>query len=234
MTSTEVYHYQGRELDTFAHAKRWKAYWARYISKWIGGDVLEVGAGLGTNTSLLQNQAVRSWHCLEPDPELEANLSAAIANIAGCSASQGTIRNVGARRFDSILYIDVLEHIEADRDELSNAASLLRPGGHLIVLSPAHQFLFSEFDKSVGHCRRYNRKSLRRCSPDSCKLEEISYLDCAGIVLSLANRVLLGQSTPTLDQIETWDQYVVPISRILDSVFRYRIGKTVIGIWTRV
>jgi 2-polyprenyl-3-methyl-5-hydroxy-6-metoxy-1,4-benzoquinol methylase len=234
MMSTEVYHYQGQELDIFAHARRWKIYWARYISKWIHGDILEVGAGLGTNTALLQSQSVRSWHCLEPDPELETQLATAIANIPVCSASRGTIRSMASRRFDSILYIDVLEHIERDSDELSIAASLLRPGGHIVVLSPAYQFLFSEFDKSIGHCRRYDGNSLRRCSPHSCKLEKISYLDSVGIFLSLANRVLLRQSTPTLQQIRTWDKYIVPISRVLDPALGHSIGKTVVGIWTRL
>ena len=97
MTSDKAFQYQGKELDLFAHAEHWKAYWASHIGKWVHGDVLEVGAGLGTNTKLLQNSTVRSWHCLEPDLELAARLQLAIADLPACSASMGTIRDVAER-----------------------------------------------------------------------------------------------------------------------------------------
>lgn len=64
-------------------------------------------------------------------------------------------------RFDTILYIDVLEHIADDRAELVEAARRLNPGGYLVVLSPAHQWLFTAFDAAIGHVRRYTAKSLR-------------------------------------------------------------------------
>jgi len=109
-----TFEYQGQELDLFAHAKRWKQYWAAQINPWISGDVLEVGAGLGRNTVILQNAAVRSWHCLEPDPRLAAETAATAAAMPHCTASAGTIATIQNREFDSILYIDVLEHIDTD------------------------------------------------------------------------------------------------------------------------
>lgn len=233
MTVSGVLQYQGRELELFAYAKRWKAYWASAISNWIHGDVLEVGAGLGTNTLLLQDGAVRSWHCVEPDPDLAARLASNIAHLPACTAIRGTIQSVSDKRFDSILYLDVLEHIEKDREELAMAARLLRPAGHIIVLSPAHQFLFSKFDSSIGHYRRYNRSSLLACSPATCRVEALFYLDCAGVFLSLTNRVMLRQRSPSLKQIQAWDKYAISISRVIDPAFGYRVGKTIVGVWTR-
>jgi len=160
-------------------------------------------------------------------------LAEAVAHLSACSVSRGTITSVSECRFDSVLYIDVLEHIEADREELAAAANLLCPGGHVIVLAPAHQFLFSEFDAAIGHCRRYNKTSLRACSPPNCRLEAMFYLDCAGVFASLANRVILRQSAPTLKQIKAWDNYIVPVSRLLDPLLGYAVGKTIVGVWTR-
>lgn len=233
MTGGDTFSYQGRELDVFAAALHWKAYWASRIGRWVRGDVLEVGAGLGANTTLLQNSRVRSWRCIEPDPQLAAQLAGAVAHLPVCSVSAGTIASVAESRFDAILYIDVLEHIEADRDELRAAAKMLRDAGHVIVLAPAHQFLFSEFDASIGHYRRYNRTSLAACSPTGCRLEAMFYLDCAGMLASLANRILLRQSQPTAAQIGLWDNYIIPVSRVLDPVLRYSFGKTICGVWTR-
>lgn len=233
MTRAGSFQYAGKELDVFAHARRWKAYWASRIRTWIAGDVLEVGAGLGENTAVLQSTAVRSWHCLEPDPGLGARLAATVAPLGNCSIGIGTIASVRGRQFDSIVYIDVLEHIEADRDELAAAAELLRPDGRIVVLSPAFQCLFSEFDAAIGHFRRYNRRSLSACSPAGCRVEAVFYLDCAGLAASLANRLLLRQDNPTLRQIEFWDRVIVPVSRLVDPVIRYTAGKTIVGVWQR-
>jgi SAM-dependent methyltransferase len=229
---TDSFKYQGEELDLFAHAHNWKHYWASKIRPWVHGDVLEVGAGIGTNTQLLQNPDVRSWHSLEPDPELSRRLQETVNGVPGHRVTTGTIASITGDRYDSILYIDVLEHIERDREEVCNAADLLRPGGHVIVLSPAQQFLFSEFDRAIGHFRRYDAASLRRCSPETCNVETIFYLDAVGMAASLANRVLLKQNQPTVSQIQTWDTYIIPLSRILDPIVRVT-GKTIVGVWTR-
>ena len=233
MTRGYGFAYPGQELDIFAAASHWKAYWASRIRPWIRGDVLEVGAGLGANTAFLQNSDVCSWHCVEPDPGLAGRLANAVARLRVCSVSRGTIASVVGHQFDLILYIDVLEHIEADRCELATAADLLREGGHIVVVAPAHQFLFSEFDAAIGHFRRYNGASLRACSPPDCQLRAMLYLDCIGLFASAANRILLRQSQPTAAQIRRWDSYMVPLSRAIDPLLRYSVGKTICAVWER-
>jgi len=230
---SQEFTYQGQELDVFAAAANWKKYWSSRLRRWVRGDVLETGAGIGANTALLQGGQVRSWHCLEPDPKLAATLRQAVASLPDCRVTVGTIASVSAAQYDAILYIDVLEHIEADRAEMAAAAKLLRPGGSVIVLSPAHQSLFSEFDASIGHYRRYNRESLRACSPPGCRLAAMFYLDSVGMLASLANRTLLRQGKPTAGQIALWDNFMIRASRLLDPMLAYRLGKTICAVWTR-
>ena len=151
------YQYEGQELDSFAHAQNWKNYWSSCVLPSISGDVLEVGAGIGVNTPILVSNAVGSWTCLEPDPELAGRAQAALQNnpkTTACEVVVGTTASVlpSGRQFDTLVYIDVLEHIPEDADELKTAARLLRRGGKLVVLSPAHQWLYSPFDKAIGHC----------------------------------------------------------------------------------
>src|SRR5262249_19659327 len=138
-----------------------------------------------------------------------------------------------AARFDAILYIDVLEHIEDDRGELARAAERLNAGGALIVLSPAHPFLYTPFDAEIGHFRRYTRASLRAAAPDSLRIGKLKYLDSAGMLASAGNRVLLKASMPTEKQILTWDRMLVPVSRVIDPLLMGRVGKSVLGIWTK-
>jgi len=229
--------YAGGELDLFLHARRWKTYWSSRLAPHVQGDVLEVGAGIGANTVLLRSDRQRSWLCLEPDRQLVARLDAALAAAAlsdRCAVRTGTLADLDSGlRFDSILYIDVLEHIEDDRSEAARAAEHLRPGGILGVLAPAHPWLFSPFDASIGHHRRYTKATLREAVPASLDVVELSYLDSVGMAASLINRLLLRQSLPTPRQIRTWDRLMVPCSRVLDPVLGRCVGKTVLGVWRK-
>ena len=230
--SADSFEYVGQELDIFAHARNWKSYWTAQIRRYVHGDVLEVGAGIGANTNQLQNSDVKRWVCLEPDPMLASQLSKSVGGLGHCSVQVGTVSKIADQSFDSILYIDVLEHIEQDRQELEAAACLLRPGGHLIVLSPAHQFLYSPFDQSIGHFRRYTKETLLACGPRQLQLSTLIYLDAGGMITSFANRALLKQSMPTLRQVLMWDRFIIPVSRLLDPLLGYSLGKSVVGVWT--
>jgi SAM-dependent methyltransferase len=228
--------YVGSELDLFATVWNWKAYWSRQIRPFLRGDILEVGAGIGSNNRFFNPRGAGRWVCLEPDPELTAQLvknSRETKTRRAYETICGTLASLADQQFDTIIYIDVLEHIENDREELNQAASRLRPGGHMIVLSPAHQRLFSPFDAAIGHFRRYNRLMLRTISPASLQLERMRYLDCAGLILSAANLLLLRQSMPTKAQLRFWDHWIVPVSRVLDKLFLYSVGKTIIAVWRK-
>jgi SAM-dependent methyltransferase len=227
------YQYEGAELDLFENAANWKLYWSERIARYVRGDVLEVGAGIGANTGLLLSQAFDTWTCLEPDAALAARI--ALPPGGRHRSKTGTTAALDVKDlYDSILYIDVLEHIEEDAAELARAARHLRSGGYLIVLSPAWPFLFSPFDTAIGHYRRYTRASLRTAARESCLTETaLFYLDCAGMLASAANRLLLRSAMPTLDQILLWDRRLVPVSRRIDWLFGEHIGKTIIGVWEK-
>jgi 2-polyprenyl-3-methyl-5-hydroxy-6-metoxy-1,4-benzoquinol methylase len=135
--------------------------------------------------------------------------------------------------FDTILYIDVLEHIENDSIELEMAASRLHKHGKLIILSPAFPALYSHFDKAIGHHRRYTKNEMNALMPQSMSKILLRYLDGSGFFLSFANRLLLKQMYPTLKQIKFWDKYLVPVSIISDRIFNYSFGKSILGIWEK-
>lgn len=228
--------YVGSELDLFAAATRWKDYWSSQLRPYITGDVLEVGAGLGSNTPFLDSGENRRWVCLEPDAELFGTLKESVRESGTPrEVMRGTLADLDSRQqFDTIIYIDVLEHIEKDGEELRAAGARLRAGGRILVLSPAHQWLFTPFDAAIGHYRRYNRGDLRRISPEGLRVERLFYLDSAGLLLSMGNRFFLQQSMPTKAQLKVWDTYVVPVSRVLDPCLFHSIGKTVVGVWKRL
>lgn len=227
--------YPGGELELFAEAHNWKGYLRDQMEGFLGERVLEVGAGIGATTDALFRDGVRRWVCLEPDPSLAGRLRRRRETgelPAACAVVRGTTEALGgATGFDTVLYVDVLEHIADDVGELERAAGLLAPGGRLVVLAPAHAFLFTPFDRAVGHYRRYGRGHLVERAPGHLEVVRARYLDSVGLLASLANRVLLRSSMPTRGQIRVWDRLMVPASRLVDPFLAGRVGKSVLVAW---
>jgi 2-polyprenyl-3-methyl-5-hydroxy-6-metoxy-1,4-benzoquinol methylase len=227
------FEYVGSELEVFSIARNWRAYWTTKIRPHLGNKVLEIGAGIGSATKQLSNKS-NLWVAVEPDRTMAETLQLEILP-ANTSVICGTIDSVAGNReyFESILYLDVLEHIENDILEVQKASDLLIVGGKLIILSPAHNSLMSAFDRQIGHYRRYSKASLDQIRPEGMILESAIYLDSLGLVASIANRFLLQQDQPKKSQIKFWDSVLIPISRIVDRVLLNKVGKTVVVVWKK-
>ncbi|HET6317197.1 MAG TPA: class I SAM-dependent methyltransferase [Chloroflexota bacterium] len=237
MTSAQPSRYPGGELELFAAAAHWKSYIAAQIRPYLGPEVLEVGAGIGATTRLLCTPEQTNWLALEPDPSLASEAVAAFTReplAAPWKVVAGTLESIDAgMRFSSVLYVDVLEHINDDRAELRRAAERLRPGGYLVVLAPAHQWLYSPFDRAIGHCRRYSASILRKAAPPELTPVRMRYLDAVGLLASSGNRFLVRQAMPTRTHIAAWDRVMVPLSRLVDPLLGFTVGKSVLAIWRR-
>ncbi len=229
--------YIGQELDVFKEAVNWKTYWLKHVKSYINGKVLEVGAGLGVNTKMIIEECsdINSLTAIEPDNKLASQ----ILDYVGPVHNNLTIKNCytsdldPAEKFDTIMYIDVIEHIEDDKGEIARAEALLKDNGHLIVLVPAHNYVFSPFDKAIGHFRRYDKKMLRKVASGNMNLRRIFYLDSLGLLASLVNKYFLKQSYPTKQQVLKWDRLIVPLSKVSDKIILHSNGKSLIGIWQK-
>ena len=235
---TSSFEYVGSELELFARATNWKSYFQERLRPFIGHRVLEVGAGLGGTTQVLCTGEQTRWVCLEPDKQLVAEIEQAITSgdlPACCESAHGTLPTplFPHRSFDTLMYIDVLEHIEKDRREVEIALEYLEPGGHLLVLSPAHDWLFSPFDAALGHYRRYSKPMMRALTPQTATLIHLEYLDSVGLLASIANRLFLKQRKPRPDQIAFWDQRMIPASRRIDPILGHNVGKSIIAVWKK-
>ena len=233
MTDSRDYAYEGSELEVFADAHNWRAYWSSLVRPFLGRRVLEVGAGIGSVTRVLYSPGSQ-WTALEPDPLLSARIPETMGPDADVTVVTGSLATLPAgESFDSVIYIDVLEHIEHDAAEVQSAWDHLNRGGTLVVLAPAHQWLFTPFDAAIGHFRRYSLTQLRALRPSTATEVFGGYLDSAGVLASAGNRMLLRSAHPTREQIALWDTRLVPVSRALDRVLRHRIGKSVLIVWRK-
>lgn len=229
--------YIGKELELFSNAKNWAHYLESQIKPYLHGTVIEVGAGIGSRTQQLC-QYVDTWIAVEPDYEMWLHLTTIIKSsqsMKNVQAFHGTLKDLPKNLYaDAILYVDVLEHIENDQQELLLAKAKLHSMGFLVVLSPAHQWLYSEFDRSIGHWRRYSLKSLLDIAPTKMKISSQKMLDSVGMFASLANKLLLKKNMPTRRQISFWDKYLVRASKYLDPLIDYSLGKSVLVVWQKI
>ena len=235
--STKSFHYETNQdkCDRLTHSfdiDQWKRYFSDQLSPFISGDVLEVGAGVGSSTKALFKPEASSWVCLEPNQDLYKELQknhqlGKVPEI--CQLEQGVLSEFNTEAtFDTILYIDVLEHIENDRAEIDLAMSKLKPNGKLIILSPAYQWLYSEFDLAVGHYRRYHRQSILKVIDSTVCSSKIFFLDSLGILASLANKWILKQANLSEANYKFFNTVIITISRWLDPLFGRSFGRSIV------
>lgn len=227
--------YIGDELTLFSDVNNWKGYWGNRVSPYLGESVLEVGAGIGTNMlQLIKTDSVKKWVCIEPDKKLADQISYNATEDKKLGVKTCFLKDYkGQEKFDSILYIDVIEHIEDAESELELALKYLKPGGYLIILVPAYNFLYNEFDKAIGHYRRYNKAMLKASIPKGMKKEKLFYLDSMGFFASLVNKLFLHQAYPSEKQVRFWDTTIVSLSKFTDILTFNSMGKSLIGIWRK-
>lgn len=237
MTESGPFSYSGTELDLFATASHWKTYWSQVIDPYLGQRVLELGAGIGANARALRHRHLARWLSVEPDAAMVGQIKESITrgelsprHEAVCGTSLNLPQD---EHFDTILYLDVLEHIRDDRAELERVTRLLQPGGHVVILAPAHNFLYTPFDRKIGHFRRYDKAMLRAIVPQELRIRRLHYLDSVGMLASLANRLLLQSDSPSPGQIRFWDSVLVRMSRLVDPLTGFQLGKSIVCILDR-
>ena len=227
--------YPGRDLEAMSFASNY-ARWVRDLfAPFLRGELCEVGAGSGNFTSLLATDAVTSITALEPSADMFPLLAARVRDAAAVETVQGTLAALPAqRRFDTFVYNNVLEHIGDDAGELAAVRERLRPGGHVCIFVPALPCLMSDFDRSIGHVRRYRRRELAaRLQGAGLGIVRLHYFDAPGILPWLVSmRWLKGG----LDErkVRLYDRYAVPAIRALESLIRPPIGRNLVAIARRI
>ena len=156
----------GRTLEVFADTPRINRWIYSKLAADVHGDVLEIGSGIGNLSAHIVANATSVVLSDMESHYLEA-LSARFANDTRVSVARYNLDGepppeIARRRFDAIVAVNVIEHIEDDRALVARLAALLKPGGKLLVYVPACPFAYGTLDRALGHYRRYTRASLTK------------------------------------------------------------------------
>jgi hypothetical protein len=226
MKSKKKIFYPGWELKYFDKAYNFREYQFEFIKNHLKGELAEIGAGTGVFIPFYK-KITKSITIYEPSLNLFKILKKKYKNIRIFNK----ILNKNNELYDVIIYMDVIEHIKNYENELKKALGQLKTNGKLIVNVPAFNFLFSEFDKNVGHYQRFHKKNfLKFCEKNNLKIIKLKYYDIVGFILIVISKYLLKPNPKKLkSNIKFWN-FLIPISKLLDNIFFNILGKSLIFI----
>jgi glycosyltransferase involved in cell wall biosynthesis len=209
-------------LQSVRRARGFNRWLVRQLSPYVGDRVMEAGSGIGNLTEFFLDR--QRLVCVDADPFYVERLSQRYGHLANLSFHEGDLSQLecssefASAQLDTIICINVLEHIEDDNKVLSNFFQLLRPGGHALLLVPAHPRLYTAMDKTLGHYRRYTREELVG------KLQQAGFdvvADCGfnrlGTLGWFVSGKLLGRTTLSAGQMKLYE-HLLPLAKLVERI----------------
>lgn len=161
-------------LNQLAELDRYNYWVYEQIKDGLGHQVLEVGSGTGNITQFLCADG-HEVTATDVVPGYRAELQRLFCEkpnvqVGKFDLTENAPEEMVKRQFDTVVCLNVLEHIDDDIFALEQMHRVLNPGGNLALLVPAHRLLYGEFDRAVGHFRRYERREL------ASKLKDVGFV----------------------------------------------------------
>jgi glycosyltransferase involved in cell wall biosynthesis len=217
--------------DTLALLSR-----ANHYNKWmfdtirpfLGRRILEIGSGIGNFTGALLSTGAAELVVTDTSPAYLQRLSDRYAGSGNVSTEVWNLNDAPAPRIrdyaDSAVCLNVLEHIPDDVGAMRNIYASIAPGGRLVALVPAHQWLYGSLDRHLGHCRRYERSELRRKMEEAgFEVETTFWMNAFGMIGWFTSARILKRQTIPFRQIRIFE-LMVPIARFVDGLATRLVG----------
>jgi SAM-dependent methyltransferase len=220
------------EFAALWEAANYRAAIVREFQEYLRGHLLEVGCGIGQMTREFQLlSAIDRVTCIEPDQGFAARHA---KEIQGAELIVGTAEDLPpTTEADAIVSINVLEHIEQDREEMARYARLLKKRrGHLCALVPARPEIYAPLDRDFGHFRRYTSPELReKLEGAGFRVEHLHYFNFVGYFAWWFTFRLRKQRSFGIRQVRFYDRAIFPVVNTIETaVTRPPIGQSLIAI----
>lgn len=231
--SVETDPFYAEDLRQMEKAVNYRDWQFRMVEPFLGGRVLEIGGGIGNFTPQLASEG-RSVTSLEPNEDCFGQLVEKTKDLQGVTPIRGTVESLeelldSEELFDTVILMNVLEHIEDDRAVLMALKRRLLPGGFLVVLVPAGPWAFGPTDERLGHFRRYSKRYSRQLAID-CELRigfmrYYNFIGIWGWWWNAKMGKLEGQSDA---QIRIFDRWIVPMASRIERFIRPPVGQSIL------
>ena len=225
---------QDMTLESLTSAVRYHAWLRDLAAPFLGEYPMEVGSGLGDYAAAFLAAGVPRMTLSDVEAVRLGALRARFADDARVDVVELNLARPLARQHSAVFAFNVLEHIEDDAGALRNAASMVRDDGAVIMLVPAFSFAMSDFDRKVGHMRRYTKRSLRRAFEEAgLEIEVLHYVNAPGLLAWFVGMRLLRQTPTDGLPVRLWDRLIVPVARALETRIRPPFGQSVFAVARR-
>jgi len=219
-------------LLRLGRAERYNTWIFRQLAPHLGQRVLEIGAGIGNLTRYLVGRDLVVASELEPRYlRILANTFEHHTRVQVLPLDLAAFEPAGLAeyRLDTVVCLNVLEHVEDDRQALRRLADTLVPGGRLVLLVPAHRWLYGAIDGAIHHYRRYERSELiARLREAGLQVEHVSFFNRLGVVGWYVNSVLLRRTRVPGLQLRL-QNLLVPLLRA-EAALRLPFGLSLIAV----
>ena len=229
--------YQGlTTLEILTEAKNYNRWIAENFYSYIKSPLLEFGAGIGNISELLSSYTPL---CLtDTDARMLAHLKNMFSHINDVSVNFLDITQpppehlVGS--FQTIIGINVLEHVEDDERALFHVGTVLKPSGRLLVLVPAKKWAYTELDRQLGHFRRYELKELgEKLVKAAFQIEKLYFFNSIGLLSWIIRDKIQRSGGLRPYQISSFDS-IVPILKRVESKVSMPVGISLIAIAQKI
>ena len=228
--------YVGKDLEAMSFAVNYHKWILEEFRPFLGKRLVEVGAGTGSFSEMLIGENPEDLALIEPSEMfefLEQNISqietTARVNYYNSIFSE-TAENLSEKP-DTIIYVNVLEHIEDDRGELQKVYETLETGGHCLIFVPALMSLYGAFDEKVGHFRRYAKKELEeKAKAAGFTVVKSKYFDFVGIFPWYIKYKLLKSDSLESGAVTAYDKFAVPVTKQFERFLKFPVGKNILTV----
>ena len=225
--------YSGTELDAMAEARNYCRWILNFFAPYLGKKVIEIGAGAGTFSELLLRiNHISKLVLFEPSANLFPLLQEQFGDNPRVRLQSAAFDpSVLEESAESVVLVNVLEHISDDDALLLQIRESLRPGGHVLLFVPALEWNYGSLDKAFEHHRRYSKRVLRKkLEKAGFRVEQVRYVNFLGIASwFLAGRVL-RQKTLSPRQVRWYDRWFIPWSFKLERIWEPPVGQSLVAI----
>lgn len=207
-------------LQSIRHAKGFNRWLLSQFEQFVGKRILEGGCGIGNLTEFFLDR--ERLVALDNDPFYVETIGTRYGHLANMRVHDMSLTELDTDRLrpehlDTVICINVLEHIEQERDVLGGFFDVLAPGGHAIVLVPAHPSLYTGVDKALGHCRRYTEPYLlERMSEAGFEVVQCRGFNRFGALGWFVSGKVFGKTTITPGQMKAFE-WLLPLAKLVEK-----------------
>ena len=231
--AVEIDPFYVEDLRQMARAQNYQRWQFQMVAPFLGGEVLEVGGGIGNFTPQLASIA-KFVTSLEPNEYCFNQLREKVAPLKNVAALRTTVESLhdvipAGKKFDAIVLMNVLEHIKDDAAVLAELRKHLSPVGRIVVLVPAGQWAFGATDTRRGHYRRYTKTYTRPLVAGlGMEIETMRYYNFVGIWGWWWNAKFARRENQSDVQIRLFDGWIVPVLSRLEKFLPPPVGQSLL------